>query len=83
MQHILKTWPEFFQAITNGQKNFEIRKNDRGFQSGDRVILKEWDPESMEYTGREMVFKIGFIVYGEWGLKSDYCTFALLPIEEK
>ena len=58
MQHSLKTWPEFFQVIVDGQRNFEIRKNDRGFQSGDRVILKEWNLETMEYTGREMVFKI-------------------------
>lgn len=41
--HTLKTWPSFFEAIWRGDKTFEVRIDDRGFQRGDTVTLAEWD----------------------------------------
>lgn len=60
MQHILKTWPEYFQATWVGDKPFEIRKNDRAFRERDEVTLQEWNPIDEDYTGREIH---GFIRY--------------------
>ena len=34
------------------KKTFEIRKNDRYFHVGDRIVLKEWD--NIKYSGREI-----------------------------
>ncbi|WP_330896218.1 ASCH/PUA domain-containing protein [Brevibacillus brevis] len=50
--HELKTWPEYFEAVMYGTKKAEIRKNDRGYKVGDTLLLREWDPEEEEYTGR-------------------------------
>lgn len=41
--HELKVWPEFFGDLKSTRKNFEIRRNDRNFQTGDRLRLREWD----------------------------------------
>ena len=41
MAHELKTYPKYFQETIEGNKPFEIRKNDRNFQVGDVLILKE------------------------------------------
>lgn len=49
MVHELKTDAPVFQAVHEGKKNFEIRKNDRNFQVGDELWLKE-----TVYTGAEM-----------------------------
>ncbi len=38
----LKTLPEYFQAIIDGKKPFEIRCNDRNFKTGDFYILEEF-----------------------------------------
>jgi hypothetical protein len=58
--HYLKAWPQFFEAVARGLKPFEVRKNDRDFRVGDRVVLYEWNPgaakerEAEGYTGREV-----------------------------
>ena len=41
--HELKTWPQFFDSIVDGTKTFELRKDDRGFEVGDAVLLRECD----------------------------------------
>lgn len=50
MIHELKVWPEFFDALANQTKNFEVRKNDRGFRVRDELLLKEYDTEK-GFTG--------------------------------
>lgn len=42
--HELKTWPQYFSPMVTGAKKFELRKNDRGFQIGDLLILREYSP---------------------------------------
>lgn len=42
--HKLKIWPRMFEAVQRGDKTFEIRKNDRDYQTGDTLVLEEWDP---------------------------------------
>ena len=56
MTHTLKIFPEFYQAVIDEIKPFEIRNNDRNFQNGDNIILKEC--EKGKYTGRECVIRI-------------------------
>lgn len=42
MKHELKISPPYFEAVQSGEKTFEIRQDDRGFQKGDVVVLREW-----------------------------------------
>ena len=58
----LKTWPEYFQAILEGKKKFEFRKNDKGFRVGDVLWLDEYDNEEKDYTGRMCYRKITYIL---------------------
>jgi hypothetical protein len=44
VKHVLKIWPQYFCRAEDGSKTFEVRKNDRGFQPGDEVMLREYDP---------------------------------------
>lgn len=68
--HSLKILPEYFNAIASGRKTFEIRKHDRNYQVGDKLILKEWD--GSKYTGRiikkEIVYMLddnsGYVLEG-------------------
>ena len=61
MKHDLKCWPEFFQVSWVDAKNFEIRKNDRNFHVHDEIVLKEYEQNDDEYTGREVEGVITYI----------------------
>ena len=52
--HELKIWPEFFEAQDDGRKPWEVRTNDRDYRVGDKLLLKEWSPETGCCTGRLM-----------------------------
>lgn len=43
--HRLKTEQPYFDAIAGRQKTFEVRRNDRAFQTGDTLVLLEFAPE--------------------------------------
>ncbi len=76
MTHELKIWPQYFCRVADGSKTFEVRENDRGFQPGDIVILKEWDPKVVlktfgptkvyegpaGYTDKSLKFKVGYVL---------------------
>jgi len=63
-RHVLKSWPEYFSPVLAGYKNFELRKNDRRFKVGDILCLKEWEPNTAKYSGREVTKRITFILEG-------------------
>ena len=73
--HNLKILPEYFEAVASGLKTFELRKDDRGFETGDHVLLREWDGE---YTGRNIESEIGFVLRGYTGLEEGYVIFGLV-----
>lgn len=50
----MKTWPEYFKKILSGEKIADIRLADFDVEVGDKIILKEWDPITKEYTGRKI-----------------------------
>jgi Domain of unknown function (DUF3850) len=84
--HELKTWPSFFEAVLNGSKTFECRRNDRDFAPGDTIVLKEFDPEhnprfdDCVFTGRTLTRKVGFVVHGGvFGIQPGHCVMSLLP----
>lgn len=79
--HVLKTWPDMFQAIVDGRKCHEFRKNDRDFAEGDILALREYEPAGDHYTGRSVSAVIGSISYGpEWGIPEGYAVFTLLAV---
>lgn len=75
--HELKIFPKWFMDVALWKKDFEIRKNDREFEVGDILILREWDGK--EYTGRKIRRMIKYIYKGtgEYGLQEGYCVLGL------
>jgi hypothetical protein len=68
VNHSLKCWPQYFAALLDGSKTFEIRKNDRNFAVGDVLVIRELcasDSETVNpaiYTGRVCVFDVTYVM---------------------
>ena len=92
--HNLKTHPEYFQAIWDEKRNFELRRDDVGFQVGDILHLQEWDPTRVSpkdpldydtwYTGRTSVRVITYILRAspaDFGspVPKGFCIMAIKP----
>lgn len=81
-EHELKTWPKHYEALALGKKRFELRKNDRGYQVGDTLFLREWDPTTGEYSGREMRATVTYLVEVVSGVEpapDEPATYGLTP----
>lgn len=77
MTHELKTWPKAFQAVWYGKKAYELRKNDRDYQVGDYLHLREWDKEN-GYSGRGLLVEVTYMSKGpDWGLPKGMCVMSI------
>ena len=78
MIHQLKILPEFFDSVQNGQKRFELRKDDRNFAAMDTLALNEWEPVNEEYTGRVVLVQVWYIMFGgQFGLEKGYVCMSI------
>jgi hypothetical protein len=56
-----KTWPDMFEAVLLGKKNFDMRLNDFDVAEGDTLVLEEFDPKTQQYTGRKIEKRVTFV----------------------
>ena len=78
--HELKTLPKFFKAQVTGNKQFEVRKNDRDFQVGDILMLQEWDNG---YTDAEASVIVTYVLKDFEGLNDGYVVLGTRPVQER
>lgn len=75
--HELKTWPEYYTEVLRNRKRFELRKDDRPFKAGDILRLREWNPETQEYTGSFCDRLITYVLRDTEHLAPGYCALSL------
>ena len=75
--HKLKITQKFYYDIKLNGKRFELRKDDRGFEVGDKLLLREY--VILEYTGREIKTEITYILRNceKYGLKAGYAILGI------
>lgn len=78
--HKLKILPEYYNAQIEGKKNFEIRKNDRNYQVGDWLLLKEYNPKIKKFTERKVMVEITYIT--NYQQKDSYVVLGTKYIKE-
>ena len=52
MIHELKCHPGYFARLADGSKTFDVRRDDRGYQSGDVLVIRAFDPTKDDDCGR-------------------------------
>jgi hypothetical protein len=92
--HELKVVPPYFESLLSGDKTFEVRRNDRGFQRGDTLLLIEYDPslckfgaacrdESCVAFGRTFKRAVTFVYSGDprfGGVEPGFVVLGLGPV---
>ena len=81
--HKLKILPEYFQAVWDGTKTFELRKFDRDYKVGDTLVLEEWD--GSKYTGSAICKTISYILADcpAYGLADGFCILGMVEYHGK
>lgn len=73
--HELKCDRQFFEHVLDGSKPFEIRFNDRNYDVGHTLYLREWNPINETYTGREVRKRVTYITC--WAQRKDFVVMGL------
>ena len=91
-EHVLKTLADYWDAVARGEKNFEVRRDDRGFQKGDVLVLRrmEWRErlmgrkelvetrDNLSNARREIRRKVTYVLTGgQLGIEPGYVVLGL------
>ena len=52
-----KCWSKWFEKFSSGERTFELRLADFNLETGDTLVMEEYNPETKQYTGRQASFK--------------------------
>lgn len=82
MTHEIKLNKEFADAVFKGEKPFEIRFNDRGYQRGDYIKFQVMDGMFREnHPLNDILFEITYVLNG-WGLQDGYVALGIKKKEQ-
>lgn len=86
-KHELTTYPLYFDAVASGDKTFEGRKNDRGFQKGDLLKLIRHDGFTTRKStvyGSELFFRVTYVFQGgQFGVEKNWCVLGIQKITKE
>ena len=86
MVHAIKIRESFADAVNRGDKTFEVRKNDRGYQKGDTVrFIVLYDSDGCKMVSHPLMkkeYEITYVLNG-WGIEDGYCVFGIKPKERR
>lgn len=63
--HELKVAPEYWDALVDGSKTFEVRRNDRAFQRGDLLHLWRVDRHGYRSVHDPLVATVTYVFAGD------------------
>lgn len=75
IEHTLRIRSEFYQAVARGTRTFELRRDDKDYQAGDRIVLMEFEDD--RFTGNKMKKTITYKLADCEGLEPGYCILAI------
>lgn len=78
--HRLKIQERYADAVLNGTKTFEVRKNDRGYKVGDEIVFVVYPRPQHPLNGA--VYRIDYILDDFEGLAQKYVAFAISKEDE-
>lgn len=85
--HELKIAKDYADSVYFGDKTFEVRLNDRGFQKGDIVRFKPLGESGVCVDTRHPLcdkeYEITYVLGSFYGLAQGYVAFGIKPMPER
>ena len=85
--HELKITKDYADSVYFGDKTFEVRLNDRGFQKGDIVRFQPLSKSGASVDTRHPLYdkeyEITYVLGSFYGLAQGYVAFGIKPTPEQ
>lgn len=81
--HTLKIYKKYADAVMSGAKTFEIRKNDRDYKVGDKIVFEVVANEGYDVRAAARhplngaVYRIDYVLDGFEGLAQKYVALSI------
>lgn len=84
MTHNLKIRDQFADAVLSGEKTFEVRYNDRGYNKGDQIVFTVIDDVTrpVDHPLNNKVYEITYVLSG-WGIREDFVVLGIKRVGEE
>lgn len=82
--HKIKLREEFADAVLYGDKTFEVRENDRGYQKDDLVqfnVIDKYNLSTGHPLGKE-TYRITYVLNG-WGIEPKFVVFGIKNVRDE
>lgn len=82
--HKIKLREEFADAVLYGDKTFEVRQNDRGYQKGDLVqfIVIDECQLTIGHPLTKETYRITYVL-NEWGIEPKFVVFSIKNVRDE
>lgn len=83
MEHRIKLKKQYCDPVFHGEKTFEVRNNDRGYQKGDYIVFIPVDEDGTRQTFHPIAKEVYVITYvhSGLGLKEGYVVIGLKNVK--
>ena len=80
-EHEIKIDTKFYARVADGQKTFEIRKNDRDYQVGDVLCMREYDPKGEYYIDHSHMLIANIVYMSTFQQKEGYVVLGIEVVQ--
>lgn len=77
--HYIRLAATYYDDVATGRKSFELRKNDRGYKTGDILEMNEFTDG--RNTGRVIRCRVTYMLEGYTGLTDGYCILGIKVLQ--
>lgn len=85
MIHAIKIHENYAEPVFIGEKTFEVRENDRGYQRGDLIdftVVDDFGQKVLSHPLNDTRYEITYVLGSFVGLADGYVAFGIREVEE-
>lgn len=85
VDHELKTWPAYLDEVWQGRKTLDLRPDDRSFEAGQVLRLRDWHPGPGTWGGRSILVRVTHVLRDvpHFGLAPGYCALSIRVLQRE